>query len=132
MKNNKQNDAQTNGNVVVAETPKPSVETTATEMKTKTTAPAERRYQLIAAPAIPPRGKQRQIVINALAQDKDRAFTIDEVTEFATKAGLTANAGVKASCMWHLHHLNKLGVAKIVNPTFEVEVPKQVETTTAA
>jgi len=130
MKNEK-NNTKDNGNVVVAETPKPAVQAAATEVKTKSTPPAERRYQLIAAPAIAPRGKQRQIVINALAQDKDREFTIDEVTEFATKAGLTANAGVKASCMWHLHHLQKLGIAKIVNPTITVETPK-VETEVVA
>ena len=127
MKNEK-NATKTNESVVA----QPTTTTAApvVEKVTKSTPPAERRYQLVAAPAIPPRGKQRQIVINALAQDKDRAFTIDEVTDFATKAGLTANAGVKASCMWHLHHLNKLGIAKIVNPTIEIEKEVKAESAT--
>ena len=128
MKNEKHSTKE-NGNVVVAETPKPAVAAVKPEepKAPKSTPPAERRYQLIAAPAIAPRGKQRQIVIAALSQDKDRAFTIEEVTSFATAAGLTANAGVKASCMWHLHHLQKLGVAKVVNPMVETE--EKVEAT---
>jgi len=127
MKNSKNTEVKANESVAAQTT------TTAVEKTTKNTPPAERRYQLIAAPAIAPRGKQRQIVIAALAQDPNREFTIDEITKFATTAGLTANAGVKLSCMWHLHHLSKLGVAKVVNPTIEVEAPaKQPESTVAA
>jgi hypothetical protein len=105
--------------VVTVETPK--TETTVTSEKPKNTPVMERQYQIVAAPSITPKGKQRQIVIAALQVDPQRGFTVKEVAEFATKAGLSAVGGIEPSCRYHLHHLTKLGIAKILNPTTSLE-----------
>ena len=96
--------------------------TPVTETKVKQTPPLERKYQIAAIPSLPPKGKQRQIVLAALNQDPTRAYSVDEVTEFATAAGLSAVGGIKASCNWHLHQMNILGIVKVTNPTVEVTV----------
>ena len=115
---------------VVAETPKAAETTTkTTEPKIKTTPVNERKYKLVSTPSIPPKGKQRQIVLNALSTDKDRGFTVEEVADFATKAGLQAVGGVIPSCRYHLHHLVKLGFVEILNP--KIEVSEKTETKAA-
>lgn len=86
----------------------------------KTTPVNERRYKLIAQPSIPPKGKQRQIVLKALA-DSTEPLTVDQITKIAEKAGLQAVGGVGPSCRYHLHHLVKLGFAEVVNPKIVVE-----------
>lgn len=119
------NEKKIENSAVVTEAAVPAT----TETKTKKTPTNERMYQLVAAPSIPPKGKQRQIVIAALQQDPNRGFSGKEVAEYATKAGLQATAGVLASCLWHLHHLELLGIAKVLNPSITVEVAKKEEVT---
>lgn len=76
----------------------------------------ERLYSLEAQPSIAPKGKQRQIVLKILADSKT-PLTVGDVAKAAELAGLTAVGGIEPSCRYHLHHLVKLGFAKIGNPT---------------
>lgn len=103
-------------NEVVTSAP---VAAASTEVSTKTTPVNERLYSLVAAPSLPPKGKQRQIVLSIL-QNTKTPLTVDEVTKAATAAGLQAVGGIGPSCRYHLHHLVLLGIAKVENPTIEV------------
>ena len=112
---------------VVIETPK--AETTAATIETpkvKSTPVMERQYVLVANPSITPKGKQRQIVLKALNSTTDPQ-TIEQITKFATAEGLQAVGGIGPSCRYHIHHLVKLGIAKIVNPSTTVADPTIAE-----
>jgi len=111
---------------VTAEQPKQNVEVKSSEPTTKSTPVNDRRYSLVAEPSIMPKGKQRQIVIAALKSSK-KPMTVEQVAEFATAQNLTAVGGIAPSCRYHLHHLVKLGIAKIENPTVVVEKPATTE-----
>jgi hypothetical protein len=78
----------------------------------------ERRYQLIAAPSAVPKGRQRKIVLDILGAAKE-PITVAEVADLATRKGLRAVGGVEQSCRCHLHHLELVGIAKVVSPTIE-------------
>lgn len=99
-----------------AEQPKQQV----AETTTKSTPVNERRYKLVAEPSIAPKGKQRQIVLNALKSTKN-PMTVKEVAAFAAQNGLTAVGGIEPSCRYHLHHLQILKIAEVVNPTVTIE-----------
>jgi hypothetical protein len=107
---------------VVAEEPKLAAAETATVVNAtpKKTPVNERQYKLIAQPSLPPKGKQRQIVLSALSASTEPQ-SVKQVAEFAAKAGLQAVAGVEPSCKYHLHHLVLLGLAEVVNPTLPTE-----------
>ena len=55
------------------------------------------------------KGKQRQIVVDILKSDKDRAWTLTEIVTLANEKGLTAVGGVTDSVKYHLHQLVLLG-----------------------
>jgi hypothetical protein len=112
-----------------AETPKATTPAVA-ENTTKSTPVNDRKYSLVAEPSIAPKGKQRQIVIAALKSHKG-PMTVEQVIDFATKNGLTAVGGVAGSCRYHLHHLVKLNIAKVENPTVMVEKKADAEKKTA-
>lgn len=82
----------------------------------------ERRYDLLDRKSEPAkfRGKQRQIVYNILRESTE-PMTIAQVVPLATKAGLTATGGVAPSVKYHLHHLTKDLVTKVVNPRITIE-----------
>lgn len=105
---------------VVAETPKAAEQKPTTEVKPKATPVNERLYKFIAQPSIPPKGKQRQIVLSIMAGSKE-PLTVGQVAKAATTAGLTAVGGVEPSCRYHLHHLEKLGFVEVINPKTNVE-----------
>lgn len=118
-----------NGNVEVkAEQPKQAVaeQPKAAEPVVRKTPVNERKYKLVAAPSVPPKGRQRQIVLEIL-REANRPMTIDEVTKLATEKGLYAVGGVGPSCRYHLHHLNILGCVTIENPTTGEVVAAAVE-----
>lgn len=96
------------------EQPKAAV---STEVKTSKTAVLERRYVLKNEPSLPPKGKQRQIVLQILRENKDKPMTIDEIYPIAEKLGLVAVDGVKNSVRYHLHHLELARLVEVVNPT---------------
>lgn len=100
-----------------AETPKVAA-STSTPAVAKTPV-GDRIYALIAPPSITPKGKQRQIVLAAFGGKLNQPMRTEDIVAYATKAGLTANAGAEASTKWHLHQMFKLGILKVVNPTVE-------------
>lgn len=122
MKHPEQNQPKHDVKAVEVERPKTTTpEAKAEEPKAPKTTPVnERLFKLIAQPSIPPKGKQRQIVLKALADSKE-PLTVDQITKIAEKAGLQAVGGVGPSCRYHLHHLVKLGFAEVVNPKLVVE-----------
>jgi len=122
MKNSKATETQTTDSAI-----QPSA-----EVKTKATPVEERKYSLINEPSLPPKGKQRQIVLSILKASNE-PLTVAQVTAEATKQGLSAVGGVGPSCRYHLHHLVLLKIAKVENPTVEVEtvVEKKEETVNA-
>lgn len=101
------------------ETPKAA----AVEVSTKSTPVNDRQYKLVAEPSIAPKGKQRQIVLAALKSANGKPMTVKQVAEFASKNGLSAVGGIEPSCRYHLHHLNLLKIAEVVNPTVTIEKP---------
>lgn len=111
---------------VVAEQPKsqPAVEAKPAETKTKATPVGDRRYIYVSSPSII-KGKQRQIVDNIM-KNAGKPMTVAEVTELATKAGLSAVGGVGPSCRYHLHHLELEGFVKVENKTTTIAVEKKV------
>lgn len=109
-----------NADVEVVEVETPKAEVTTEPKAPKSTPVNDRLYTLKAAPSIPPKGKQRQIVLKVLA-DSEEPMTVGQVAKLATELGLTAVGGVEPSCRYHLHHLVKLGFAEIVNPTISLE-----------
>ena len=119
-KNSKQTEVSVNAQetAVVAEQPK--TETPAPAVKEVKTSPRDRKYVLIAAPAITPKGKQRQIVLDILKEAK-APMSAAEVAKLAGPMGLRAAAGVEASCGWHLHQLTLLGIARVENPSTKIE-----------
>lgn len=102
-------------------TVKPAVETA-----TKSTPVNDRVYKLVAAPSIPAKGKQRQIVIAAFGDGKSNK-TVAEVTKFAEENGLYAVGGIAPSVRYHLHALALLKIVEVVNPTMVIEKPAKAE-----
>jgi hypothetical protein len=51
------------------------------------------------------KGKQRQIVRDVIATDKEKYWTIQEVSDLARSKGLSAVGGVLESVRYHLHNL---------------------------
>lgn len=98
------------------ETPKSSAPVTEAEKIVKT-AVMERKYKLVAEPSLPPKGKQRQIVLQILREAKGEPLSIAEVAKRATAMGLSAVGGVTPSCRYHLHHLGLMNLVEVVNPT---------------
>lgn len=94
--------------------------TPAVEVKTKATPVEERLYKMINEPSLPPKGKQRQIVLAILKASKE-PLTVAQVTAEAVKLNLSAVGGVGPSCRYHLHHLVLLKIAEVTNPTVEIE-----------
>ena len=115
-----QNQNQTAKEVVAVEVPKAEAPAATTESKIKSTPVHDRLYRLVASPSIAPKGKQRQIVLKALSESKE-PLTVKDVAKYATEAGLSAVGGIEPSCRYHLHHLVKLGIAEVVNPTTSTE-----------
>lgn len=68
----------------------------------------DRRYVLVSNPSTPVKGKQRQIVLSVLNEQK-RPMTVEEMTPLCEEKGLTAVGGVGPSVRYHLHHLTLLG-----------------------
>jgi hypothetical protein len=101
-----------------AETAKSTVATTAVATATpvekaepKIKPVNARKYSLSQNPSIPPKGKQRLIVLSILNNAKS-PMTPEEISPLAEKMGLTATGGVLPSVRYHLHHLVLLGIAK--------------------
>lgn len=99
----------------------------ATEVKTKATPVNDRSYKLLNEPSIMPKGKQRQIVLNALKSANGKSMTVVEVVKFAEEAGLYAVGGTTPSVRYHLHALALLKIAEVVNPTVTIEKPAKAE-----
>ena len=125
--------ATTQKPTVVAEQPKPA-ETVKEAPKAeapKVTPVNDRLYRFKAAPSVPPRGRQRQIVLDILQKAKE-PIKLSEVTKLATEAGLQAVGGVGPSCRYHLHHMCLLGIAEVVNPKTDVTTEPVKEAAAAA
>lgn len=104
---------------VAAEEPK-----VATEPKIKETPVEERKYRLTEAndnAELKFRGKQRQIVYQALRELKNEPSTIAEVAQIAEALELKAVGGTEPSVRYHLHHMTKDGITEVVNPTITIE-----------
>jgi hypothetical protein len=108
---------QTEVSVAAETTETPKTVETAKEIKTS---PRERKYKLLTAPTLTPKGKQRQIVLEIL-KTAENPMTAAEVAKLAKPMGLSAAAGVEASVAWHLHQMAILKIAEVVNPTSAVE-----------
>jgi hypothetical protein len=76
---------------------------------------ADRMYILIKPPSPPPKGRQRQIVVDILKAATE-PLTAKQVAAKAGPMGLQAVAGVEPSSRWHLHQLVLLGIAQVVDP----------------
>lgn len=99
------------------EVEQPKVEqSAATQQKPAITPVDSRQYKLIQEPSIPPRGKQRLIVLQILRENKEKPMTIAEITPLAAKMGLSAIGGVGPSVRYHLHQMELLGQVQVVNP----------------
>lgn len=109
---------------VTAEAPKaekPKVEAKPAEKVIKETPVDERKYELVDVKTEQKfRGKQRQIIYTIL-HASTVPLSAKEITPLATAAGLTATGGVEPSVKYHLHHMTKDGITKVVNPTIVIE-----------
>jgi hypothetical protein len=97
------------------------------EAVVKNTPVPDRLHVLKAAPSIEPKGAQRRIVLNIL-KEATQPLSIKQIAKRAAIAGLAAVGGVEPSCQYHLHHLVKLGIAEVVNPTVASVDPTIAET----
>lgn len=73
-----------------------------------------RQYSVVNAPSTPPKGKQRQIVLNILLRE-NKPMGIAEVAKIWDSEFRNINVpvdGILNSVRYHLHHLTLLGITK--------------------
>lgn len=122
---------KTNGGVVAttaavaAEQPKPAeVKAVKAEAKVKKTPIDNRLYTLVAMPSVPPKGKQRSTILQAIAKLDGKEFTAKDLIPFCKEANYNATAGIEASVKWHLHQMELLKIVAVSNLTITVEEQK--------
>jgi len=96
-------------------TPETQVASTEVPTVTKVTPVNERKFVLaVDRPQV--KSKQASTVLDILAASQD-PMTIEEIAPLAEAKGLKAVGGVTPSVRYHLHHMTKEGITKVVNPT---------------